>query len=863
MRIGQFVIASALVLLLSLSVSASPLRLDDLFNNELLRVVVGEEAEKSDFFAAMQLLRTIHALIGKQQNIAYERAGFSTPADLLEYNEPLGKVRPAFTKLDLPTLLATGNITTPERQTLYNQYLRFNDSNMTDILGKVSGSVIYGENDENAVGSYLFFNNGQEVFEWMVEFEEGLRSKIAGDDLESLEDRELFLLGEYFTVADTAFRNATNSLEVRLMSGETRFLLHENEQGLYAIGPKRYVVTVLTISETAPEGAVKLKINGEITGELTDGDFEQLEDGTFLGITNVLPSTKNIQSGIVMGYLGARTITLLDSNILDDGFQDSGVKINGESIYSGLLRIRADQDNPDTFMVRDITYRLLAWSNGTNIYVPKGGNLRGYLPQPEAMLTGTWDITYPGEAHLREKALSITPATYLPIAWNAPTQSTYKLNFTNQEGYSYEFPHVTNEFDVFSFGDGTRALHFKEPENSSIFPIMRTERFVVSDASIVNNRDDNVRTRIIEYSSFDALSRSATFVDLGVYPTRTTYETQKPSVDTTGRGTLLAGGRLVTFFVDPSTNSSPNIVVDLNIDGDINSSDEAILAVRGNGLIDLGEYNSSNASYTTVIGTEPTNITMVTLAKRFKNPAQNENITFSIEPRASKRIGIVDFPQMAGGTGYFSGRLNDPQFPDLQRGSTGYGVKIEFTKPAGVTSETLTFQYPVSSERAFRSRQVGQQIFITAAIPVRRAFRIAAAELVLESDAENTTTPLVVIGGPCANRITATLLNVSDEECTQGFVPGAPLIELREYGSLPVLVLAGFDKEDTLAAVERFTGQLEGTRPPVPALKASPLTGLAIEPTSAADGTILLLALGILGILGLTLLVAHHHFRNP
>ena len=77
MRIGQFVIASALVLLLSLSVSASPLRLDDLFNNELLRVVVGEEAEKSDFFAAMQLLRTIHALIGKQQNIAYERAGFS------------------------------------------------------------------------------------------------------------------------------------------------------------------------------------------------------------------------------------------------------------------------------------------------------------------------------------------------------------------------------------------------------------------------------------------------------------------------------------------------------------------------------------------------------------------------------------------------------------------------------------------------------------------------------------------------------------------------------------------------------------------------------------------------------------------
>lgn len=789
---------------LASALAAHAVEINDLFGPQAPLVVVGEEAHADDLLGGMRIMGAVQGVIGRQQAVIYERASFSTPADLLEYNEPLGKVREAFTSNDLPRFLASGVFRSKEHETRYNQYLRFNDSNATEN-NRVSGSVIYGEDDlTKKTGSYLYWNSRAPILEWILEFEEGVESTIEDNALESLEGRKLKLLGEEFIIADTIVNTSRDSLELKLMAGVEPFVVHENDELVATIGPREYDLEVLGISETAPEPAVKFRINGEITRELTEGDIDTLNDGTVIGITSILTTRKDIQGSFVQGYLGARMLRLTDENITDEVFTTSGVEVNGNALSTSSLRLRGSFLPNNKLLLRDITYRLLAWKNVTDLYVPKGDGLKAWLPEPEAMLTDRWDLVYAGNTLFRAESLRVTPAQFMPIMWDPGVEHTYNINFTSQDGYQYEFGHVTNEIGVFSFGEEDNALHFKEPSNSSLFPIKLRDHFVLSDASVAQ-ADDTARTHVFEYSSFDSTSMTATFVDLGFLPGKD-RETRQSSVDSTGRGTLVSGGKSYVFFVNLTSH---DLSFDLNQNGIIQEGDEAVIATKGNALIDLGDYNTSGMNYTTVLGSTLTNVTVITLAKRFKDPKTDENLTFSLEPRSGNKVGIPAFPNMTGGTGYFSGRNTNPDKPETELATTGYGIKIEFYNPGENEPERLTLNYPFVAERISRSTQTGHQVIIAATIPTAfNASAFVGSYLVLDRTALNLTQPLITIGGPCANMFTAKVLNIPKDQCTKGFTAGKPMIKLVEYQKQPVLILAGLTKEDTAAAVQSMFEEL-------------------------------------------------------
>ena len=54
---------------------------------------------KDDILNAIRLMRAYDAVLGTKDVVAYESAGFSSKADILEYNEPLGKVKIFLEKL--------------------------------------------------------------------------------------------------------------------------------------------------------------------------------------------------------------------------------------------------------------------------------------------------------------------------------------------------------------------------------------------------------------------------------------------------------------------------------------------------------------------------------------------------------------------------------------------------------------------------------------------------------------------------------------------------------------------------------------------------------------------------------------------
>lgn len=205
------------------------------------------------------------------------------------YDIPLMSNKISAVDLDM---LKGGQIATDDGSTEYNQYLK---------LG--SGRIIFAEDERDKAGYYLYFEAGLPIFEWELEFEEGLESEISGfgntKDLADLEDEDINVLGQPFIIADTDL-NDDNQLTIELMSGATGGILGENDKEIYAINGKEYEVEVIAISETAAggEGSVKFRINGEITDELEDGETDVLADGTQIGVIDILATGKDIQKSI-------------------------------------------------------------------------------------------------------------------------------------------------------------------------------------------------------------------------------------------------------------------------------------------------------------------------------------------------------------------------------------------------------------------------------------------------------------------------------------------------------------------------------------------------------------------------------------
>src|SRR5574341_43541 len=316
-----------------------------------LAVVVGDAADAIDVVgmgdivgglqAAAVVKTTLAAGGGKGVVVEGDAVEIGSTSDLLELNEPIGDVRETITEVDLD-MLKGGQIVTDEGSTEYNQYLRFNTTNQSTT--PASGAVIFAEDERDRVGHYLHWDDGSRLFQWELEFEEGLESETELDDLVDLEDEDIIMLGQPFVIVDTDLKNRSDApdLTIELMGGAISAILGENDKETYVVDGKEYEVEVLVISETARdgEGAVKFRINGEITDELEDGETDVLADGTQIGIRDILATGKDIQKSIVQFYLGAYKVEFNDKNTTDGIAQPAGTEVNEESIEASFVLVR-------------------------------------------------------------------------------------------------------------------------------------------------------------------------------------------------------------------------------------------------------------------------------------------------------------------------------------------------------------------------------------------------------------------------------------------------------------------------------------------------------------------------------------------
>ena len=830
-------------------------------------IVVGADAKSIDTIGALDVVKQLQ-LDSKvcsaggaagTVSVSGDAIEISHSSDLLELRESVGDVRSVLTDVEVSGGgLSGGKITTDEGSTDFNQYLRFRDTanaiNNAAIINFTESEGIFS----GYVGDYMYIpdstdptNQSTAFFEYELEFESGLESEVTSGELPGLEDEELLILGTTYSIVETSVSTTADDIKLTMLGGAVYDKLEEGETKTYNIDGKDYEVTVLIIEDVTP-ATVTLEINGEVTKQLKDSQTTTLSDNTLIGISDIILNEAG-EAGLgdtVELYVGASKLILEDLDYTDTLFQQS-VEIDNEEITNALVSISASELSSGAKVeVTSIKYRLSADSlNGIDVYVEPGHGVREYLEEPQGMLGTNWDIRYEGLDDVPTSIIKLDPQG----------SDDYSLIFENRQGLVYNFPYITNEAQIFKYGNDKRDFVFIEGNYTTATANNATKNvptvgyldyFVLSDIDETSRYDNDAISHVLRYDNYDTSDNSIKFKDMATGDTKeitvSKWTSGPPANGTIGQADLVIGGTTYKVYVSNATNTglstligTPPLIIDMDGDGDADGS-EIRITVNGGGVIDLGDHlngkdmaeainNSFGGTWNTG-GNSPdngtwintgntirtaelngasgvVNFTIITTAEDFDEDgptttanADSENVTIRIENRTSSEIGLSQWNNASiMSNGGISQLQEDADNDDYYYGMTDYGVLWTLYDPTSTSNpETLTIEYPL--------QQRGASVFVTFGDTKTTKTQagencvpvdLTVANLLDEDVDDASDWNLIVVGGPCANTIAADLF-VSCDAWSYG--PGEAVLQMVENGDNVALMVAGTDGADTRRA---------------------------------------------------------------
>ncbi len=805
---------------------------DGMFNGLM---VVGDDAAPADIIGvtdiamSLQYSSTVKEIVKVSGDAGVSLSGDSVKiqrsGDALEVGEWLGDVTETLDNADAEAL-KTFTVSNDKGTTDVNQYLRFKWDTPAAVTG--AAQVLYTEDDDDNVGDFLKFDDGEEVFKYELEFVEGFESDLDDEDnLDDLEDETLHILGEDFAVVDATF---DGTLELSLMGGAIHDTIEEGETKTYTLKGKEYEVTALIISDWAGangDAKVKLKVNGEVTKEMTEGSTEILNDGTTIGIREVLPNEAGETAGgdILEFYLGAFKIKFSDSTGTSATF-DGNVEVNEENIEDADLSM-VFTNTSNSLKISKIAYILTTDGVGGNEpFAAPGQGLREKIDEPEAMLADNWDIKYEGLSDPGFAMIDVKPSG----------DDEYRLSFTNTQGVEYS--------NVRLFYGNATGLYYGDEDDSFVFGmsfndtdanqylIVKNDYFLVSH----NGLQDTGVSRILRLDSLDTANELVQLTDVGTGSTLNVQYTSACNLGTAGNcdGDLNVGGYTFGVSIMNDSVNQVKLVVDLNDSNGATAAVEAQVVAKGGAILDLG-IAPTIARRGAV--TSPAQLTLTTLAENFDESLANEVITINV----SNSAGTLDLSALQDATlDLFTPQDND----EISTGMTKYGVLVT-EQDEDNDPDSIEIKYPLA--------QVLPQVFVTfdktvtmeggaGTITVEKPQRIEIGSAVLASQVSDpTAVSLISVGGSCINSVTAEVMGLTYPACGEasGLAEGEGLIKLYESGDKVAIVVAGWEAEDTTRATRvladfktyQEAGQLVGSEVKVTGTSATEFTVTPVSKT--------------------------------
>ncbi|MCK4588913.1 MAG: hypothetical protein KAT77_00595 [Nanoarchaeota archaeon] len=681
--------------------------------------------------------------------------------------------------------LATGTYSTNEKEVTYNQYLYFDSEDQeNEIVG-------YMENDDDVTADFFYIKNSGHIARYKLEFTSQAESDVTdstgsssttGDYLDDFEDTKLNMFGIEYDIVLARRDVATGAQDIRLllMGGSVKNTLSLDETETIQFNGKDYVTALDFVDQTY----AKFTVNGEDTNKLKVGDTRKLSDGTELGVTEIL--YQSFAGGVmkVTFFIGVNKVELKDSNVTTDATNYGSVIVGSEDIDGTLVLFTGSDDNTK-FKISTIEINMTAEDD---YFVPAGGSLSETIAaageEKEVLFTENWDMEYKG---LSDEATH-------DIKLDSSTDRKYQLKFFDGDNNAVTLPlaYANAQYNI-SFGEETQGTETKTFRFGETHSIYKNNYFVVTGGTPASGTG---KTYALQYKGGDKFTDTnpkVKFKDLGSgdtleYSVPTTAEAANKVTD------IKLGG--YTFRVEnASTMSSDNfqIRVAMNGDTDVTDGNPTIVDYYG------AQITITNQTYVAggvAGGLDADNQSFVQLA--ITTPNTNDYDTWKPDT-IYLNITSVSGPELrAALTGYTL--LTPEGETEITYGYTTMGGMITFAEPSSAPDK-FTYAYP--------EKQVLPELYVTSGattstsvggaqnlvrVPLTATMR---ADEVINHELHN----LILVGGPCANSLTATIEG-SGEDCAAGYVPGKGKIKFYDNGDNVALVVAGYSGDDTRRAAK-------------------------------------------------------------
>ena len=702
--------------------------------------------------------------------------------------------------------LASGTVSNGKGDAPYNQYLYL----LGPATGVTSGYVIYTEDDNDVTADFLYFETGDEIGRYLLEFTTALESDVddstgaattTGLFLTDFEDTELTMFGKDYTIVQAKRTGAVgNNIKLILMGGAVKDTLTEGDTKTYDIDGTPYEVSL----DYVDSNSAKFTINGEGTRDLLDGETDKLYDGTTLGVSNILYQAYAGGVHQASFFLGAQKVELKDTSITDVD-SSNNLKVDDDTIDDASVIIEGTDDNA-TFKINRIHINMTA---DDDFYVPAGGKLseNPELAEPEVIFTNNWDIEYKGLSEVEVETIELTTSG----------NKKYKLKFKDGDGEEVSLPIAEAiSSGVVHFGEKDKALI-----NAENMTITKNDYVLLTDTTSGSDRGER-KTYALQYKGADKSSADnpvLKFKNLGNGETIEQSYSAASSFDT-GTGdvgvklaTLKIGGADYNVFNSSSIKSNDfSILIDQDADGAIENvkSRSGGAAVNGTNQINITTWSGMEIGIQN--GTTPTSNGIILTFKTPDNSrdgtstqdnvetlqATDYGVNISSDTNTKVAIAVLQgYGSGAGGT-YLSEKTPDSE-TDVQYSYTTYGTFITRESPSSEPG-TLTIEHPTTQREALVYITAKGTTFSTAVATTTDAVtvqRISVGATKLASEVANiNAVNSILVGGPCANAAAATVMKIG-ADCTAGFEPGVGLVQVFDVNGNVAMLVAGYSAADT------------------------------------------------------------------
>lgn len=321
-------------------------------------VVYGSAAATPDLLAVTDITTSLQASLsgsgsggsGGPNISGGDSVVLSKPSDKVNLgNSITGVFGTILTDDDLEILLADG-VYTNDENTDYDYEQRI-------TLGSGLQFEFFSDSDFNDRAPSLGINltTTQLILNYSLDFTGSPESDLTSGDLVDFETTTIDLFGREYYISD--FDNSTR--DMTLLDTANSGIVESGQSTTVNVGGKSYEVRIVFISTQE----VKLDINGEVTNTLSEGGTFKLTDGSYVGIKDILATTKEGTVDKVEFSIGSGKLELRNGQ---------SIKLNDETIQEVVTENKGGSTSGGKGTLDRIN---LVWTTQEDEFIASGSEL--------------------------------------------------------------------------------------------------------------------------------------------------------------------------------------------------------------------------------------------------------------------------------------------------------------------------------------------------------------------------------------------------------------------------------------------------------------------------------------------------------